>query len=242
MGLFDWLTGGKKKDTNYYGMKPVASLAEVKGGPETYDELYNRLVKRQGLGFGDSYASKYASPIVQNMRSQFTDYQMPELTAELTKTGRRKGSGGFDQIRRAYQEQGLQEGDVFSRLQQRNEDQIRAELNAALEGMGNYARTNADLQGRRAAFDYGDFNRQLGETQQRQKEKDEGILRALAGGASIALAPVTGGASLVAMPSIMSGSQATDQPSYFNWGSPDTNDLNSRLYKRMGNIKNYYSY
>src|SRR3990167_1325661 len=120
MGLFGKLFNTQKKDFTYSGPRPPGSLLSVTGGKPYYDTLQARLAGR-GVGFGEGYADKYANPIIQNLRSRFESYTMPELESELSRTGRRRGTSGFQQISQARREQGLSEGDVFSRLQQRNE-------------------------------------------------------------------------------------------------------------------------
>ena len=164
-----WLSnflGQGKRDTTYKGDVPYMSLSQSPGGAEYYKTIQDRLAGR-GVGFGDTYASKYANPIIQNSRQQFEDYQIPELTSELSATGRRRGSGGFDQMRRAYNEQGNQEGDIFSRLQIRNEDVSHDDVNDAFNKVGDYAKTNADMRNNAVNFAYnqqrdqvGDMNRQ----------------------------------------------------------------------------------
>lgn len=192
MGFFSDLFGKKeKRDTTYTGARPVPSLSGVQGGPEYYNAISGR-VRGEGVGFGPNYATQYSNPIIANMRNQFSSYQLPELQSELSRTGRRRGSGGFDQIRRAYQEQGLAEGDIFSRLQQRNEDQERNEINAALADLGAYAQNEAELQNRRVMFDYQDHGRQLQEADSRQAANSAAAQR-MVGMAGAGLSGLMGG-------------------------------------------------
>lgn len=197
MSILSKLFNSEKKDTTYRGTKPVSSLTQVKGGNEYYNTIQDRLAGRN-VGFGDSYASTYANPIVKNMRANFEDYQMPELEAELSRTGRRKGSGGFTQIAQAYKEQGNQEGDIFSRLQQRNEDQMRNEINDALGRTGDFAQNEANLVDRLAAFDYGDHTRQVTEAAQRRANESAGMQNLVFAGAD-ALMGMAGGVGGVGM-------------------------------------------
>ena len=202
--IFKRLFGTEKKNTDYGGIRPASSLTQVMGGQKYYDTLENRLAGRD-VGFGQGYADKYSSPIIQNMRSRFNSYDIPELNSELSATGRRRGSGGFDQIRRAYQEQGLNEGDVFSRLQQRDEDQRRMEINAALEGIGNFAQNEANMRDNSAQFEYNDNLRHVNEAAVRRQADSQGIGKALSAGVMLAAAPFTGGASLMSLPSTFGG-------------------------------------
>ena len=184
MSIFSKLFGSSKKDFTYQGTKPVTSLSQVQGGPEYYKTITDRLAGR-GVGFGDTYAEKYSNPIIQNSRNQFSSYQIPELMSELTVSGRRRGSGGFDQIRRAYQEQGLNENDIFSKLQMRNEDQMRNEINDALGRVGDYADNEANLVSKRAAFDYDDHSAQVGREQDRMSKEAQGYQNLLSAGADL---------------------------------------------------------
>jgi len=184
MSFLSKLFGSEKKDTTYNGPKPITTLNQVQGGPEYYQTILDRMYGRN-VGFGDDYASKYSNPIIQNMRSQFTDYQLPELKSELSATGRRRGSGGFDQIRRAYNEQGLQEGDVYSRLQQRNEDQMRNEINDAMGRVGDFAKNEAGLFNNYVNFENANNNRQVAEATARRQAEAAGYQNLLFAGSDL---------------------------------------------------------
>lgn len=167
-----------KKTTNEYDnpVEPYQSLSQVQGGPEYYKQILSRS-QGQGVGFGDTYAQKYSNPIIQNMRGNFEDYTMPELNSELTATGRRRGSSGFQQIAQAQKEQGLAEGDIFSRLQQRNEDQSRSEINDAMGRVGQYAQNEADLRNNFSNFRMGIMDRRAGMNAQRNANESAGLNR-----------------------------------------------------------------
>lgn len=195
MSWLSKLFGSEKKDTSYTGPRPITTLSQVKGGPEYYQTIIDRMAGR-GVGFGDSYASKYASPIVRNMRGYFTDYAVPELKSDLSATGRRRGSAGFSQLEQAYKNQGLAEGDVFSRLQQRNEDQMRNEINDAMGRVGQFAQNEAGLFNNYVNFEKAENDRQVSEAQARRDREAAGYQRLLVAGGQLAAAPFTGGASL----------------------------------------------
>lgn len=191
MGLFDKLFNSKKRDTTYTGTQPIASLRDTQAGKEYYDKIARRS-EGYDVGYGPGYASKYANPIIQRSRAEFQDYYLPELKSELVASGRYGGSGGFDQLRRAYNEQALTEGDIFSRLQQREEDARRQDIAAAIDAQGDVARADADLIGRKAAFDYGQYGNQLSREDQRLANQSAGYQR-LVGGALDFAAPYAGG-------------------------------------------------
>lgn len=168
-----WLSSlfkpNQKRDTSYTGSKPYSSLTQAEGGGDYLAELKRRMVG-QGVGYGDNYASQYSNPIVQNMRNQFESYQLPELKSELSASGRRKGSAGFDQLSRAYANQGYQEGDVYSRLAMQNEAQKRNEINAALEGLGAFAQNDYNARNNYSNFDYALNRAQVGDATAQRAE------------------------------------------------------------------------
>lgn len=179
--------GGKKVDNTYTGAKPPHSLLPLPGGQEYFNSITDRLAGRN-VGFGDDYASIYSSPIVKNMRNQFESYTIPELTSELSATGRRRGSAGFGQIANAYKDQGLQEGDVFSRLQMRNEDQKRNEINDALGRVGQFNKDEANVNTGYANFDYADRTRKMAADQAQNYKEAEANTRLFQAGTDF-LAP-----------------------------------------------------
>ena len=243
-GLF-----GKRDRTgeDHYTLRPRQSLIESPGGKEYYKNIMDRMEGR-GVGFGDDYASMYSSPIIQNMRGQFKDYTMPELTSELSLTGRRKGSAGFGQIAQAYRQQADQEGDIFSRLQMRNEDQKRDEINDALGRVGDYARQENDLYNQYVDFDYNAEQDRLGHERQNRSDARTQRNNAVYAGADFA-ASVLGGSGGVAqrqspntMASRSGGSMYNLNPGYasnIGYGGSG-NSLNNRLMQRnamLGRVK-----
>lgn len=192
MSFFGKLFNSEKKDTTYNGPKPFQSISEIEGGNQYKQNIMDRMAGRN-VGFGSDYATKYANPIITNSRANFNDYVVPELTSELSLTGRRRGSGGFDQMRRAYGEQANQENDVFSRLQQRNEDQSRNEINAAYGQVDDYLKNEANMRNTRSDFDYQDNNRQVQEANQRRANQAAGYQNLVYSGADAAIALAGGG-------------------------------------------------
>jgi len=176
--------GNQKRDTSYQGPKPYGSLLEAEGGKPYYDTIMSRL-KGQGVGYGEGYADRNASPIVANMRNQFTSYQLPELKSELSATGRRRGSAGFDQMRRAYQEQGLNEGDVFARLQQQNDVQSRNEINDALEKLGAFNKGDYDARNIASNFYKGLNDDQVRDAANQRAEGNAAFQRLIGVGTSL---------------------------------------------------------
>lgn len=183
--FFSKLFNSEKKDTTYNGPKPYGSLTQAVGGQDYYDTILGRS-KGQGVGYGEGYASKYANPIIQNSRERFNAYTMPELNSELTATGRRRGTSGFQQVAQAQKEQGLTEGDIFSQLQQRDEDLKRQEQSNAINQLGNFNKGDYDARNILSNFEYADNNRQVAEDATRRSNQAEGMNRM--GSAAVQLA------------------------------------------------------
>lgn len=191
--LSNFLKGGSpERDTTYQGASPRYSLTDVAGYKEAYPELIKRL-SGQGVGYGAGYEDIYSNPIVNKMRGQFQNYQLPELQSELSKTGRRKGTAGFDQIRRAYQEQGLNEGDVYSRLAQANEAQKRNEINSALQGLMQFGGAETAQHNTATGFDYGKYQNEVNLANASKKAQSDQMGKIIAGIAQMGLS--MGGAS-----------------------------------------------
>lgn len=167
MSIFSKLFKTDKRDTTYQGPKPYGSLLEAAGGQDYYNNIQGRL-KGQGVGFGDTYANQASNPIIARMRNQFSSYDVPELQSQLSATGRRKSSGGFDQLRRAYTDQSLAEGDVYSGLYQKNEDQKRTEVNDALARLGEFNKGDYDARSNISDFENANNNRQVAEEDARR--------------------------------------------------------------------------
>ncbi len=231
MSIFSKLFNSEKKDTTYRGERPYQSLLESTGGKDYYQKILGRM-NGQGVGFGDNYASKYANPIVNNLRNNFESYTMPELTSELSVTGRRRGTGGFDQVRRAYNEQALTEGDVFSRLQQRNEDAQREDINNAIEGVGDFNQRDANTKNNYANFEYADNNRQVTEANQRRANQATGYQNLLNAGGDIVSTYLGGGSGTF---SRQAPTVSQPLPNYSSYGQApygDVSRVNSRVMQR----------
>ena len=190
MSIFSKFFKTDKRDTTYNGPKPYGSLTEAAGGADYLKNITNRLAG-QGVGFGDTYADKASNPVIARMRNNFSSYDIPALTSELSATGRRKGSAGFDQMRRAYQEQSLDEGDVYSGLYQKNEDQKRNEINDALGRLGEFNKGDYDARSTIANFENANNNRQIAEEDARRSTVRDLRMKGLA--SAISFIPGGGG-------------------------------------------------
>lgn len=226
--FFSKLFNSGKHDTTYSGPKPAASLLDVAGGKDYYNTILGRS-KGEGVGFGDTYAQKYANPIIQNSRANFQDYTMPELNSELTATGRRRGSSGFQQIAQAQKEQGLAENDIFSHLQQRNEDQMRSEQANAIAQLGDFNKGDYDARTILSNFENANNNRQVQEANQRRANESAGLQNLVYAGTDLISSMYGGGQGV---------GQRTPQVASYGGGNPNIgfgnsgNSYNQRLLQR----------
>lgn len=184
-----------KKTPSYGGIQPYGTLMDAAGGKDYYNTILGRS-QGKDVGFGDTYASKYANPIIQNSRATFQDRTMPELNSELSLTGRRRGSSGFQQVAQAQKEQGLQENDIFSRLQQRNEDQMRNEQNRGIEQLGEFNKGDFNARNTLAGFQNDLYKGETANIQNDRATNDAAGMRIGQAGVALGMVPFTGGASI----------------------------------------------
>ena len=240
MSLFSSLFKTSKTPT-YSGPKPYKSLLDATGGQEYYKNITDRVAGR-GVGFGDAYAEKYANPIIQNSRNTFQNYTLPELKSDLTLTGRRAASSGSGALEAAYRNQTAGENDVFSRLQQRNEDQQRNEINNALESLGAFNKGDYDAQNIYSNFDRDTFNTSM-KNKQYDNEANQGTAGRIVGaGAQLLLGGGGGyspyGGGIPTGQNIVSGgiNYPVTAPPYgynYNYQKPQQKNLLQRLLGRV---------
>lgn len=213
-----WLSnlfgGNQKRDTTYQGPKPYGSLREAAGGEDYYKNIMSRL-QGQGVGYGEGYADRTSSPIIKRMRNQFSSYDIPALTSELSATGRRRGSAGFDQMRRAYQEQGLNEGEVYANLDRENTVQSRNEINDASERLGAFNKGDYDARGNIANFEYANNRQQVADAGAQRDAGNAAFQRLI--GVGTAMLPTGGASSIAKMPSFSTTDFASNK--FVPWGS-----------------------
>lgn len=226
MSLFSSLFKSSKTPS-YSGERPATSLFDVTGGRDYYQKLMERMAGR-GVGYGDNYVSN-ANPQIANLRNTFESYNIPELTSELSLTGRRRGSGGFDQLSRAYRQESLDENDIMSRLAQRNAEASREDINSAISGIGDFNQREANTLNNRAAFDMGDYNGQVTNKRADTQANQGNAMRIGQAAVSIGAAPFTGGASLGYFPTASGSTVGNSGVS----GLSDS-EIMRRLYARLG--------
>lgn len=175
MSFFSKLFGSEKKGTGYdNGPKPYGTLMEAAGGPE----YYNAIKKRMGgedVGYESGYVDKATNPILARMRNQFQSYDLPELKSELTATGRRAGSSGFQQIAKAYENQGLNEEAAYAPIYQAAQEARRQDINANTQAVGAFNQNDYNARNILANFEYNSHRDQVGDAQQRRANEARGL-------------------------------------------------------------------
>lgn len=194
MSILSKLFGGssEKRDQSYTGPQPYAHLYDAPGGSDALAEFRKRLAG-QSVGYGDAYANQVSNPIIAAMRNRYQSQVYPELVSELSATGRRRGSGGFEQLRRSLTDQAFAEGDVFANLYRENEQQKRSEINDALSGLERFGMNEVGVQGDYVAAQKADHDAQLAREDARRTAKGAENMRALQAGSDLLGNIVSGG-------------------------------------------------
>lgn len=224
--------GNQKRDTSYGGPKPYGSLAEAQGGPEYYKNITSRLAG-EGVGYGDEYANQASSPVIARMRNQFNSYDIPALTSELSATGRRRGSAGFDQMARAYNQQGLDEGNVYSGLYQQQEQAKREDKNTALQDLGAFNLNDYNARGNLANFEYKNNRDQVGDASNQRAEGNAAFQRLIGVGTSLLPTGIGGTSSLTPQTSVSYIPQISQQSYY-----PGVSSI-SKKFGQQGGVSPY---
>lgn len=228
MSIFSKLFNSEKKDTTYNGTKPVTSLSQVQGGPEYYKKITDRS-NGIGVGYGDNYTSN-ANPQIAQLHNQYTGYQLPELKSELTATGRRAGSSGFQQISRSMSDQADKENAIMARLMQNEAEAKHNDVASAIGNVGNYAQNETGLVNTRANFDYNDNNRQVQEANQRRANEATGLQNMVYAGSDMISSLYGGGQGV--------GQRQAPQVASYGGGNPNVgfgqsgNSYNQRIQQR----------
>ena len=212
--FFSKLFNSGKNDTTYSGPKPYGSLLEATGGKDYYNQISGRAAGN-GVGYSPDYVDKASNPVIARMRNQFKSYDLPELKSELTATGRRAGSPGFQQISKAYENQGLNEEAAYAPIYQQAEEAKRSDINDAIGKVGAFNKGDYDARKILSNFEYADNNRQVTEANQRRANEATGLQNLVSAG-SDAVGTLYGGPGVFSRqsPNISYGGQtyATSQP------------------------------
>lgn len=173
MSLFSKLFGSTKKDTTYTGQKPYGSLLDAAGGQDYYNTIKSRM-GGQNVGYSPDYVDKASNPVIARMRNQFSSYDLPELKSELTATGRRAGSSGFQQLAKAYENQGLNEEAAYAPIYQQAEEAKRQDINTATGQVGAFNTGDYNARNILSNFEYQNNKDQVAQEQARTAKEAQG--------------------------------------------------------------------
>lgn len=233
--LSQFFNPNQKKDTSYNGPRPYGSLLEAAGGTDYLKNINARLAG-QGVGYGDEYANQASNPVIARMRGQFNTRDIPELQSQLSSTGRRRGSAGFDQISQAYNKQGLDEGAIYSGLYQQNEQQKRTEMNQALQDLGSFNQNEYNARNTLSNFEYSNTRNQVADASNQRAEGNAAFGRMIGvstlglpvGTPSSVTSPTASG-SYAPQYSASQVNQSLQQPSYLKPKALSYNNVSPRL-------------
>lgn len=202
-----------QKTPSYGGIQPYGTLMDAQGGSEYYQKILDRS-NGIGGGYSSDYVDKASNPVIARMRNQFSSYDLPELKSELTATGRRAGSSGFQQLSKAYENQGLNEEAAYAPIYQQAEEAKRADTNTGISDLGAFNTGDYNARNTLAGFQQREYGQAVANTQNdnaANTSKAQNIGNFAVSAAGI---PFTGGASALGSSPISYGGQtyATSQP------------------------------
>lgn len=146
-----------QKTPTYSGATPYGTLLDAAGG----NDYYNKILARsngQGVGYSPDYVDQATNPVIARIKNNFSSYTMPELTSELSLTGRRAGSSGFQQISKAAQDEGLNEEAAYTPIYQQAEEAKRSDTNQGIQDVGAFNTGDYNARNTAANFDRGTFD------------------------------------------------------------------------------------
>lgn len=203
-----------EKTPSYNGIRPYAGLTDAAGGKNYYDTINARLAGN-GVGYSSDYVDKATNPIIARMRNQFTSTDLPELKSELTATGRRAGSSGFQQLSKAYENQGLNEEAAYAPVYAASEEARRSDVNDALTKLGAFNTGDFNARNTAAGFDNDLYKQETNNIQTDRAANNAKGANIIQGGVAAAGIPFTGGVSAAGVsPSVNYGGiqYPTSQP------------------------------
>lgn len=240
MSLFSSLFKTSKTPT-YSGPTPYKSLLDSAGGQDYFKKITDRS-NGVGVGYSPEYVDKVTNPVIARMRNQFNSYDLPELKSELTATGRRAGSPGFQQIAKAYENQGLNEEAAYAPIYQSAEQAKREDKNAGVQELGAFNTGDYNAQNTYANFDRDTFNTSMKNRQYDNEQNQSTAGRIVGAGAQLLFGGGGGyspyGGGIPTGQSIMSGgvNYPVTAPPYgynYNYQKPNQNLMQRLLLGRV---------
>jgi hypothetical protein len=191
MGFFGKLFGSEKKDQSYQGARPIMSLSELPMGRTLSDLLMQRM-QGQGVGFGNDYVSRTTNPSIQARMNRWQDYEMPQLSSQLSARGMARSTLAGDLIRRSAGEREQDISQLLANAYQQNEMQKRQEIQNALSQGQGYLGMEAGQQNAGRAADYQNYLGQIGLADQQRQRSAQGWQNMIGAGANMAMMAIPG--------------------------------------------------
>jgi len=183
-----------KKTPSYGGIQPYGTLLDAAGGKDYYDTILGRS-KGNSQGYGENYVSN-ANPQIAESHNNYTGYQLPELKSELSLTGRRAGSSGFQQIARSMSDQSDKENSIKARLAQNQSEAIYNDTNNGINDLGAFNTGDFNARKSLADFQQNQYRQETSNIQNDRSRNDQMAQNIGQGAVALAGVPFTGGASL----------------------------------------------
>jgi len=183
-----------KKTPSYGGIQPYGTLMDAYGGKDYYNTILGRS-QGNSKGYGDDYVDT-ANPQIAQLRNQYTGYDLPELKSELSATGRRAGSSGFQQIARSMSDQSDKENAIKARLAQNQSEAIYNDTNQGINDLGAFNTGDFNARKSLADFQQNQYRQESSNIQNDRSRNDQMAQNIGQGAVALAGVPFTGGASL----------------------------------------------
>lgn len=173
---------GKKKKKRpdvpkFTGTRPFTSLKEIPEQQEFLKSLRER-ISGVGVGFREKELSAATSPFAAARRAGLREETIPLISAQASARGVGRSTIPVSRIGLESSRAERDIGERIAQIRLANEQQRRAEINAALGQFGQFPQQEAAQQARRAGFELGEFQTQRGlgvQTEQfreQQKQQD----------------------------------------------------------------------
>lgn len=226
-----------QKTPSYGGVQPYDHLTDAVGGSDYFKKITDRS-NGIGVGYGDNYTS-YANPQIANLRGTFNTRTVPELKSELTATGRRAGSSGFQQIQDAYNKEGLSENDIMAQLMQRNAEASHNDTNQGIADLGAFNANDYNARNHLADFQNNQYKQETANIQSDRNANNEKGANIVQGAVALAGIPFTGGASMYPSlaPSAYQSSVQGRTPNYSYLSQPSNYAKTASLYGQAGRVR-----
>lgn len=143
----------------YEGPKPSTSIKDTPEGALYAQTLLDRLAGRN-VGYSSDVLNANTAPYAISRKENVKNYELPIISQEASARGLGRSTIPVNRAALSTQEASRDIEERVAQLVLANEEQKRAEINAALQAEGALAETETGLKNASSAFNYNDFLRQ----------------------------------------------------------------------------------